>query len=211
MGTVSSLNLSKSRIEALSDGVFSIAMTLLVLKLEAPALMHHAENTAMQNMEMLEQLLAMAPGFMTYVATFMIAGGFWFLQHLTFHFIRHADSFLVWVNLIFLMLVSLLPFSAGLMNHLLVHPVSQFFYYGNHMAIALLLNVHWQYAKRRGLTGGGAETVEERRLTLRVSTTVVMFAGCLIVAAILPMWSWVPIPAGMMAVAIAERRLQVHR
>jgi uncharacterized membrane protein len=88
------LMLGKSRIEALSDGVFSIAMTLLVLKLEAPEVMHHASND-----EMLRQLLALGPQFATYFVTFLIAGGFWFLHHLTFHFIRHANSVLVWLNL----------------------------------------------------------------------------------------------------------------
>src|SRR5271165_6715078 len=141
-----SLTLGKSRIEALSDGVFSIAMTLLVLKLEVPEVMHHSSNEAM-----LQQLLAMGPAFLTYVVTFLIAGGFWFLHHLTFHFIRHVDSFLVWVNLIFLMLVALLPFSAGLMGHLLIHPVSQLFYFGNQLAIGVLLSIHWQYAKGNGL------------------------------------------------------------
>jgi len=90
------VTLSKSRIEALSDGVFSIAMTLLVLKLEVPEVMHHASND-----QMLQQLFKFAAVFVTYVVTFLIAGGFWFLHHLTFHFIRHVDSFLVWVNLMF--------------------------------------------------------------------------------------------------------------
>ena len=99
-----SLMLGKSRIEALSDGVFAITMTLLVLKLEVPEVMHHSSNG-----QMLQQLLALGPAFATYVVTFLIAGGFWFLHHLTFHFIRHVNGFLVWINLIFLMLVALLP------------------------------------------------------------------------------------------------------
>jgi uncharacterized membrane protein len=114
------VTLSKSRIEALSDGVFAIALTLLVLKLEVPE--HHHSNQ-----EMLRQLLDLYPQFVSYVVTFLIAGGFWYLHHLTFHFIRYVNGFLVWINLLFLMFVSLLPFSAGLMGHLLMHPVSQFF------------------------------------------------------------------------------------
>jgi uncharacterized membrane protein len=75
----SPLALEKSRIEALSDGIFSITMTLLVLKLEVPEVMHHSSNEGM-----LKQLLALGPDFATYVLTFLIAGGFWFLHHLTF-------------------------------------------------------------------------------------------------------------------------------
>jgi uncharacterized membrane protein len=194
----SSITLGKSRIEALSDGVFSIAMTLLVLKLEVPELMHHTTNEAM-----LQQLLALSPAFMTYVITFMIAGGFWFLQHITFHFIRHVDVVFVWISLLFLLLVALLPFSAGLMSHLLVHPVSQLFYYGNQAAIALLLNVQWQYAKRKGLTET-ANPDEIGHVTLRVTSTVTMFAACLVTSTVLPMWSWVPIPLSLLSVATIE-------
>jgi uncharacterized membrane protein len=139
-----------SRIEALSDGVFAIAMTLLVLKLEVPEVMHHSSNA-----DMLQQLLDPGPAFATYVITFLVAGGFWYLHHLTFHFIRHVDGGLVWINLVFLMLVSLLPFSAGLMSHLLIHPVTQLFYYGNQLAIALVLNLHWDYTRGKGFVDVG--------------------------------------------------------
>ncbi len=193
------LTLGKARIEALSDGIFAIAMTLLVLKLDVPEVMHHSSNEAM-----LQQLLAMAPAFLSYVVTFLIAGGFWFLHQLTFHFIRQVDSFLVWVNLIFLMLVALLPFSAGLMTHLFIHPVSQLFYFGNQLAIAGMLNLHWHYAKRKALLGA-AKPPETFLLTFRTAQTAAMFAACLIAACFVPGYSWVPLPAFLLAGLIVER------
>ena len=193
------LTLGKSRIEALSDGVFSIAMTLLVLKLEVPAVMHHSSNEAM-----LQQLLAMTPAFLTYLATFLIAGGFWFLHHLTFHLIRHVDGVLVWINLVFLMLVALLPFSAGLMTHLLIHPVSQLFYFGDQLAIALLLTLHWQYAKWKHLVDD-AWQVEVKILTLRIGIIAAAFAACLLIAVFLPLYSWLPLPVCLVVDAVAER------
>jgi uncharacterized membrane protein len=179
------LTLSKSRIEALSDGVFSITMTLLVLKLEVPEHQH-------SNEEMLRQLLGLRPQFLTYVVTFLIAGGFWFLHHLTFHYIRHVNPFLVWVNLLFLMFVSLLPFSAGLMGHLLMHPVSQLFYFGNMLAIALLLNLHWRYARRKDLLVETASP-EADFLGARVAITALMFGVCMITAVLSPEYSWAPL------------------
>jgi uncharacterized membrane protein len=191
------VTLSKSRIEALSDGVFSIALTLLVLKLEVPEHQH-------SNEEMLRQLLALYPQFTSYVVTFLIAGGFWFLHHLTFHYIRHVNGFLVWVNLLFLMFVSLLPFSAGLMGHLFMHPVSQFFYFGNQLAIALLLNIHWQYARWRRLTVD-SEPLDANRLTFRVGLTAAVFAACMIMAMFLPEYSWAPLPLLVIAGLMIER------
>jgi uncharacterized membrane protein len=178
------LTAGKSRIEALSDGVFAIAMTLLVLKLEVPEVMHHSSNA-----EMLRQLLALGPALVTYVVTFLIAGGFWFLHHLTFHFIRNVSGVLIWVNLVFLMLVALLPFSAGLMSHLLVHPVSQLFYFGNQFAIALMLNVHWHYARRKNLLAKDGERLEMSHLSWRIGVVTAAFAAAIVAAIVDPPFS----------------------
>jgi uncharacterized membrane protein len=196
----SPLVLGKSRIEALSDGVFSITMTLLVLKLEVPEVMHHSSNEMM-----LQQLLALGPQFATYVVTFLIAGGFWFLHHLTFHFVRHVNGVLVWLNLLFLMVVAMLPFSAGLMGHLLIHPVSQLFYFGNQLAIAALLTAHWLYARGRGLLES-ADLRQISRLTLRIGVTAAAFVTCLMTAIFLPTLSWVPLPVFLAGGMIAESR-----
>jgi uncharacterized membrane protein len=159
-------------------------MTLLVLKLEVPEVMHHSSNA-----DMLRQLLALGPALVTYVVTFLIAGGFWFLHHLTFHFIRNVNGVLIWVNLVFLMLVALLPFSAGLMSHLLVHPVSQLFYFGNQFAIALLLNIHWHYARYKNLIAKDGERLEMSRLSWRIGVTTAAFAAAIVAALVAPPFS----------------------
>lgn len=193
------VTLSKSRIEALSDGVVAIAITLLVLELKVPEVMsHHSDK------EMLEALLELRWEFATYVVTFLIAGAFWYLHHLTFHFIRHVDGLLVWINLMFLMFIALLPFSAGLMEHLYVHPVSQFFYFGNLLAIALLLNVHWQYAKWRKMTIEGQAT-DSDRLSFRVALSAAVFAACFVTAIFFPAHSWVPFPAFLLVGWVLEK------
>jgi len=193
------VTLSKSRIEALSDGVVAIAITLLVLELKVPEVMEHHSNE-----KMLEELLALWPELMTYVITFLIAGGFWYLHHLTFHFIKHVDGVLVWINLMFLMFISLLPFSAGLMSHLFVHPVSQFFYFGNQLAIALLLNIHWQYARWKHMTVEGQQT-DQDRLSFRVVLSAAVFAASLVTAIFFPAHSWVPFPAFLLVGFVLEK------
>jgi uncharacterized membrane protein len=193
------VTLSKSRIEALSDGVVAIAITLLVLELKVPEVMEHHSNE-----KMLEELLALWPELMTYVITFLIAGAFWYLHHLTFHFIKHVDGFLVWINLLFLMFVSLLPFSSGLMSHLFVHPVSQFFYFGNLLAIALLLNIHWQYARWKKMTVEGQGT-DIDRLSFRVALSAAVFAASMVTAIFFPAHSWVPLPAFLVVGWVLER------
>lgn len=194
------LSLGKSRLEALSDGIFAIAMTLLVLELKVPEISHHHSNG-----EMLDQLLAMLPAFFIFVLTFLIAGGFWFLHHVTFHFIRHTDRLLCWINLVFLMFVSLLPFSAGLLGHLFVHPVSQLFYFGNQFLIATLLNAHWHYALRRTNVGPEEDPGDIRRVTFRVASTAVGFAAAFVTAMVWPLYSVPATLLGIGAVTLGER------
>jgi uncharacterized membrane protein len=98
-----------------------------------------------------------------------------------------VDGLLVWINLMFLMFVALLPFSAGLMEHLYVHPVSQFFYFGNLLAIAVLLNVHWQYAKWRDMIVDNQQT-DADRLSFRLAAH-----------------SWIPLPAFLVVGWVLER------
>jgi uncharacterized membrane protein len=193
------VTLSKSRIELLSDGVVAIAMTLLALDLKVPEVMsHHSDR------EVLVALLELKGEFLTYVVTFLIASAFWYLHHLTFHFIKHVNGFLVWVNLIFLMFVALLPFSSGLMSDLFVHPISQFFYFGNMLAIALLLNLHWQYARWKHLIVETEQT-EADILSFRVALTAAAFGASFLTAFFFPAYSWAPVPAFLLVGWILER------
>ena len=118
------LALSKGRIEALSDGVFAIAMTLLVLELKIPDLPKDATQA-----ELLSKLKELLPHFYSYAMTFVLSGVFWVFHHFTFHFIRHTTRVLLWLNVIFLMFVSLLLFSTHLMGDLMRHSVALMFYY----------------------------------------------------------------------------------
>jgi uncharacterized membrane protein len=105
------------------------------------------------------------------------------------------------------MLVALLPFSAGLMAHLLIHPVSQLFYFGNQLAIAALLNAHWLHARRKGLVEI-PDARQIRSLTLRIGVTAAAFAACLVTAVFAPVWSWVPLPVFLAGGVIFESRKQ---
>jgi uncharacterized membrane protein len=96
--------MSTARIEAFSDGVFSIAITLLVLNLEAPA-----------SDDLTGTLLDMWTSYVAYVVTFLIIGVVWMNHHLMFHYIQRADRVLVVLNLFLLLSVSVLPWPASIL------------------------------------------------------------------------------------------------
>ncbi|WP_342379378.1 TMEM175 family protein [Myxococcus stipitatus] len=132
-------SLRTSRIEALSDEVFAIAMTLLVLHIEVPDL--HGTGT-----EILHSLLGLWPKFLSYIVGFVTLGVYWMGQHVQFHFIKRANQPFLWLTILFLMLIAAIPFSVRL--------IGQYFHlklvvvlYGCHLvAIGLAHYSIWRYA-----------------------------------------------------------------
>jgi uncharacterized membrane protein len=158
------LNLHKLRIEALTDGLFAIVLTLLVLELKVPE-MSRAEAALHLN----EQLGHLVPVFVGFIITFFIGGLFWYLHHVSFHFINHVTPRLVVANLVFLGFVSLLPFSMALFSRYQGLVTPTVCYFANFLGISLGLNLHWLVVQREdGLLIGGRNEDALRRLTRRI-------------------------------------------
>jgi uncharacterized membrane protein len=138
---------SKARIEALSDGVFAIAMTLLVLEIKVPELPREVAPV-----ELWHATIEHWPIFFSFLVTFMLAGQFWLWHHVLCHYTRRVDRVLALLTVVFLMFVSLLPFSTAMLGAFtLRQPVSLALYFGNQLALGVMLNVKWWYSRRRGL------------------------------------------------------------
>jgi uncharacterized membrane protein len=102
--------LDLGRLIALIDGVFAVAMTLLVLDLKLPQ----------QNNDLVLALKQMLPGFMIYLIVFASIAGYWIQHHATFHYLARGDSKLVLLSLINLLFVTLYPVSASIVG---AHPL----------------------------------------------------------------------------------------
>lgn len=138
----SAYELGKNRIEALSDGIFAIAMTLLVLELHVPELARNAANVVV-----LPALAHMWPKLATYAVSFVSLGVFWVGHHNMYHAIRRADRTLLWLNIVFFMFVSLLPFSASVLNAFPQTQIAPLIFGGNLVVIGWLLFLQWTYAQ----------------------------------------------------------------
>ncbi|MBL8525273.1 MAG: DUF1211 domain-containing protein, partial [Betaproteobacteria bacterium] len=106
-GTVSAM--SKHRIEALTDGIYAVAMTLLVIELKLPA--HESIKTQVDLINAVGHLL---PKFLAWIISFLVLALFWIGHHKLFHFVRHVDGKLLALNIVQLGAVSLMPFSSAL-------------------------------------------------------------------------------------------------
>lgn len=143
---IHSILLSKSRMEALTDGIFAIAMTLLVLELKVPELPKSAGPQ-----ELLHRIGEEGPAIFSFLISFMYCGLLWIMHHLAMHFVRHLQIALVWLNLLFLMSISVMPFSCGLLGHFVRNSVAREIYFGNMFVAAALLLAQWLVAKKKGL------------------------------------------------------------
>jgi TMEM175 potassium channel family protein len=185
---------SRARIEALSDAVFAIAMTLMVLELKVPELPRDAGTR-----ELLDELGALAPRFFVYFLTFAWSGLFWVWHHRAFHELKRIDAPLFGINLIFLSFVSLLPFSLGIIAAFSFrNPVAIACYLANLFALGLTLNVFWFYAQRRGFRGPAADPARIRRYTIMLAGQPVAGAIALATLAFYP-----PMAVNMFAIVMA--------
>jgi len=131
--------MKKNRLEAFSDGVFAIIITIMVLELKIPHDYH------------LSSLKPLIPVFMSYVLSFIYVGIYWNNHHHLWHIVDHVDGKLLWANLHLLFWLSLFPFATGWMgeNHFAAWPVALYGF------VLLMAGVAWFIMARRliGLHG----------------------------------------------------------
>lgn len=96
--------MTKNRLEAFSDGVMAIIITIMVLELKVP----HGDGPS--------DLLPLVPVFLSYVLSFIYVGIYWNNHHHLFHAVKHINGPILWANLHLLFWLSLVPFASGWMG-----------------------------------------------------------------------------------------------
>lgn len=128
------MHLSKHRLEALTDGIYAVAMTLLVIELRVPEI--HAVHS---QEELIQQVADQIPQFISWVLSFFVLGVFWFAHHRMFHFVKTVNGPLVAWSLAQLLLVGLFPFSSSLTGKFTAMLFAQVFY-STHMSVMALVS-----------------------------------------------------------------------
>jgi uncharacterized membrane protein len=156
---------SLERIAALSDGLFAIAMTLLVLdlKLPDPATVHGERELAMG-------LVALAPRLVMFAMGFLTLGIFWTGQQTQLRHFSRGDRDLGWIHLAFLFAVSVMPFSTMLLAEYTHLRVALAVYWLNILALGATLLWSWRHARAAGLmrddVSAAVFTAVERRIVI---------------------------------------------
>lgn len=135
-----------NRLETLADGIFAIAMTLLVLGIEVPAL--HGTVTSSTIMEY--TIYTLIPQILIYVLSFVLLASFWMTHHV-FFIIKRTNTTLLWINILWLMSIAIVPFSTSMIGKYGVFQLSEIIFSVNMLIIGILSYANWTYAANKGL------------------------------------------------------------
>jgi uncharacterized membrane protein len=161
---------SKKRLEALSDGIFAIAMTLLVLELKVPTNFAHGQLWQALRLE--------SNDWLAFLITFCIAARYWMLQHNVFMLTENFTHSAVVLTFTFLGLITILPFSSSLMGRYASEPLAFCLYCANQSAIGGVLIAKLEFLRIREHLKKSAE-MQHVRSRLYSLTVAMALAGSL--------------------------------
>jgi uncharacterized membrane protein len=200
-------NRSLERIGALSDGLFAIAMTLIVLEIRVPDLDIHTDQA------LLVALGDLVPRFVTYLLSFLTLGIFWNGQQTQLSYIDRGNRDLAWLELLFLAVIALFPFSTSLLSEHIDLRLALGLYWLNIFLSGGALFVIWVYAERAGLLREGTEpvvgTLIRRRITIAQLLYGVGFLISLLPTGTGPAIAWIVLV--QLNYAIAPRLWWLHK
>jgi TMEM175 potassium channel family protein len=165
--------MTKNRLEAFSDGVFAIVITLLILDVRFPA----------DKPLTLETLRGVAPHLWAFVLSFVIVGVYWVSHHNMLHFIRAVDRQLLWLNLTLLLLVVFIPFPAALLGQHADNELAVALYGINLMLVNAAGTAMWLYGTSRPhLTVDGMTPALSRFVAKIHSAPILVYAAAIALA-----------------------------
>lgn len=170
---------SVERLAALSDGIFAVAMTLLVLDLRTPAAdAIHSEH------DLWRALVALGPQIVMYLMSFLTLGIFWIGQQTQLNHLVRGHRSLAWIHVWFLFAVTLMPFSTLLLAQFYHYRVALLVYWLNIWLAGTALYFSWNCAKDLGLVKADmppeAQTAVQRRIVIAQAMYAVGASLCVV-------------------------------
>jgi uncharacterized membrane protein len=188
------------RIAGLSDGVFAIAMTLIVLEIHVPD-----PGPIHSEQDLWSAFLTLGPRLLTYLLSFLTLGIFWNGQQTQLNLFASADRDLTWLQLAFLATIALMPFSTSLLAEFITYRLALLAYWLNIFAIGLLLYLNWEYATRKRLVTAEATPAISMVIRRRIFVGQSLYAFGALLCFINPLWSIAFIVLAQLNFAIAPK------
>jgi uncharacterized membrane protein len=173
-----------ARIEAFSDGVFAIAVTLLILEIKVPPAGSARFGTL---------LLQQWPSYFAFVLSFAFIGIMWINHHRLFNHIRRSDDGLLILNLLLLLGVTAVPFPTAVLATHLRGPdgrIATMVYSGTYVIIAIFFNFLWRYALSHHLLGHEVNPASAEKISRQYAGGPILYLICFALA-------WVSVTASL--------------
>lgn len=160
------------RLAALSDSIFAVAMTLLVLDLHVPDVTKIATER-----DLLFTVSALLPRLITYLMSFLTLGIFWIGQQTMLNHIERSNRHFAWINLAFLSLVTLIPFSTSFLATFITFRSALLIYWANIFLLGVSVLVAWLYARNVHLIRPDIVHALNRAFLIRICSSQAFYAG----------------------------------
>ena len=165
--------MNKTRLEAFSDGVFAIVITLLILNVRVP----DGRTLTFQSPQPLVPALA------TFVLSFIMVGVYWIAHHHMLHFIKQVNRRLLWLNLLVLLCVVFIPFPASLLGTGFNNPLAVRLYGLSLIATNASGLFFWLYAISQSELMVSSVTKEFARAVIKIHSSPMLVYGLAVVLA----------------------------
>lgn len=180
------IRVGSGRLEALGDGVFAVAMTLLVLELKVPEWQGDVTNAMVW-----AHLHELGPKLLAFVLSFAVLGIMWFAHRMEHVFIGAVNRKLIWLNMLFYMFICLIPFSAAFLGS---YPDTQLtvMLYGVNLICAIgFLYWIWDYGTSlAGLRERDVPGEIKREIKVLFALAPVLYVVAIGLSFIRPMWGF---------------------
>lgn len=178
-----------ARLEAFSDGVFAIAITLLVLNLKVPEL----EPGPLTDTELRGKLLRQWPAYVGFLTSFITILIIWVNHHYLFRYVRASSRSLMFVNGLLLLVVTIIPFPTSLVSAYVLTPgapSAALVYCGTYLALSLVFNLLWYSIRKLGLLKtNGTERINFGGIRRGYLTGPVLYGFATVMAPFFPLMS----------------------
>ena len=162
---------SVERLAAFSDGVFAVAITLLVLDVHAPA-----REAIHSEAELWRALTTLGPQMAAYLMSFLTLGIFWNGQQAQLNACERTDRHITWLHIAFLFAVSLMPFSTRLLSEFIRYRVALLCYWANIVLLGLMLLAAWRCTLRSGALKEGTQPELDKAIVRRILVAQALYA-----------------------------------
>ena len=175
---------SRERLAAISDGIFGVAMTLMLLELHTPA-----AATVHGEWDLLLAMKGLGPAFLVYLMSFMTLGIFWIGQQSQLNHLDRSDRHLTWLHLGFLFAVTIVPLSTRLLTEFIQLRAALLLYWLNLLLLGTVLHICWRYTLRNGLVAEDVPEEVKGAICGRIVNAQMLYAAGAALCVVSTYWS----------------------